>query len=134
MTRPKSISKRPTFSCCLTGTSTRAASCSWDTVLGLPVLAADVGSLKDEIVEGKTGFVFRPEDPVDLAKDIERYFASDLFADLNSRRQEIRDYAKERHSWDVVGQMTMSVYAHLFRSNAQGGLADRDAPRVSPSV
>ena len=30
---------------------------------GLPVLAADVGSLKDEIVEGKTGFVFRPEDP-----------------------------------------------------------------------
>ena len=25
---------------------------------GLPVLAADVGSLKDEIVEGKTGFVF----------------------------------------------------------------------------
>ena len=35
---------------------------------GLPVLAADVGSLKDEIVEGKTGFVFQPEDPVDLAK------------------------------------------------------------------
>ena len=49
---------------------------------GLPVLAADVGSLKDEIVEGKTGFIFRPEDPVDLAKAIERYFASDLYADL----------------------------------------------------
>ena len=53
---------------------------------GLPVLAADVGSLKDEIVEGKTGFVFRPEDPVDLARAIERYFASDLYADLNSRQ------------------------------------------------
>ncbi len=49
---------------------------------GLPVLAADVGSLKDDIVEGKTGFVFRPEDPVDLAKTIERYFASDLYAEL----------------------------------------------------
>ena len=58
---------------------------------GLPVLAADVGSLKDEIVEGKTGFVFRPEDPVDLARVIEQYFASDLYADLNSRRGEIRD-------------------------------------------
>ena len=80
---------------------------------GLPVLAADVGSLKDDIVEGKTGFVFRPEDPVDLAKAIERYFASDLYANLDSRRQEIRDYATERHSWDVVGQMTMSVYAGL---------------------
>jgi len=81
---------------------------------GLPVLAADVGSLKDEIVEGKTGFVFRPEDPVDLARTIERYFASDLFADLNSRRREIRDYATERHSWEVVGKVTQDVYARLL--------------------
>jgi glycosyltransferase involved in cell wall biosynthesis len=82
---------------------------------GLPVLAADVGSLKDEIVEGRIGFVFRPEDSDDLARAIERYFASDLFADLNSRRQEIIDYATERHSWDVVGHITMSVYAGLLR-------------------
>lgn len=82
---------------------------------GLPVLAADVGSLKDDIVEGSTGFVFKPEDPKDLAACIERYFASDLFANLNARRQEIRDFATERHSWDVVGQMTMKVYADLLR-------------------
>jgi glycosyltransferase involved in cell wall biosynthesis len=56
---------------------------------GLPVLAADVGSLEDGVVEGKTGFVFRPEDPIDLARAIERYFASDLYAELNSRRQEM---------------------------------------------
>jgi len=99
---------------------------------GLPVLAADVGSLKDEIVEGKSGFVFKPEDPIDLAKAIERYFASDLFADLNSRRQEIRDYATMRHSWDVVGQVTMSIYAGLARTNARR-LADRDASSVSLS-
>ena len=37
---------------------------------GLPVLAADVGSLKDDIVEGKTGLTFRPEDPADLARAI----------------------------------------------------------------
>jgi len=83
---------------------------------GLPVLAADVGSLKDDIVEGKTGFVFRPEDPVDLARAIEQYFASDLYTNLNGRRQEIRDYATQRHSWDVVGQMTMSVYASSLRT------------------
>jgi D-inositol-3-phosphate glycosyltransferase len=82
---------------------------------GLPVLAADVGSLKDDIVEDKTGFVFRPEDPVDLAKAIERYFGSDLYANLNRRRPEIRDYAEGRHSWDVVAQTTMSVYADLLR-------------------
>jgi D-inositol-3-phosphate glycosyltransferase len=98
----------------------------------LPVLAADVGALKVEIVEGKTGFVFKPEDPVDLAKALERFFASDLFLDLKSR-QEIGNYARERYSWDVVGKITMSIYATLFRGRAQGGLADRDAPSVSLS-
>jgi glycosyltransferase involved in cell wall biosynthesis len=98
---------------------------------GLPVLAADVGTLKDEIIEGKTGFVFRPEDPVDLATTIERYFASDLFANLNRRRQEIRDYATERHSWDVVGHVTMSVYAGLLRIPYPAELSNRDASRAS---
>jgi D-inositol-3-phosphate glycosyltransferase len=87
---------------------------------GLPVLAADVGSLKDDIVEGKTGYTFRPEDPVDLARAIQEYFASDLYEDLNSRRQKIQDYANERHSWEVVGQMTTSVYASLLRIPSPG--------------
>jgi D-inositol-3-phosphate glycosyltransferase len=81
---------------------------------GLPVLAADVGSLKDDIVEGKTGFVFKPEDPDDLARAIEQYFASDLYTDLNNRRQEIQEHATQSHSWDTVSQLTMSVYAELL--------------------
>jgi glycosyltransferase involved in cell wall biosynthesis len=81
---------------------------------GMPVLVADVGSLRDEVVEGKTGFVFRPEDSSDLARAIERYFASDLFVQLDSRREKIRDYATHRHSWDVVGRMTMNVYGKLL--------------------
>ncbi len=81
---------------------------------GLPALVADVGSMKDDIIEGKTGLVFRPEDPVDLARAIEEYFASDLFTELDSRRQEIRRYATKRNSWDAVGQMTVSVYAGLL--------------------
>ena len=87
---------------------------------GLPVLAADVGSLKDDIVEGKTGFTFRPEDPVDLARAIRQYFASELYAELNSRRQQIKDYANQRHSWEVVSQMTTSVYASLLRRPSPG--------------
>jgi glycosyltransferase involved in cell wall biosynthesis len=94
---------------------------------GLPVLAADVGSLKDEVVEGKTGFVFRPEDPIDLAKAIERYFASDLFANLTSRRSEIRNFSTQQHSWNVVGQVTLSIYASLLRGDIRT-LPDGDAP------
>ncbi len=83
---------------------------------GLPVLAADVGSLADDIIEGETGFLFRPEDPVDLAKAIERYFESDLYSNLKQRRPQIQAYAAERHSWEVVGQKTMAVYADLLRA------------------
>jgi len=81
---------------------------------GLPVVAADVGALRDDIIEGKTGFVFRPGDPANLAKTIETYFSSELYRDLRNRRQEIRDYANVRHSWSVVGQLTRKVYAELL--------------------
>lgn len=81
---------------------------------GLPAVVADVGSLREEIREGETGFVFRPEDPVDLASAIERYFASDLYANLSSRRQAVRRRVAEQHSWDTVGDMTVRVYAKLL--------------------
>jgi glycosyltransferase involved in cell wall biosynthesis len=81
---------------------------------GLPVLAADVGSLREEIVEGKTGYVFKPEDPADLARAIETYFRSDLYANLAARRGEIREYAFARYSWSIVGERTRDIYAALL--------------------
>lgn len=93
---------------------------------GLPVLAADVGSLKDDIVEGKTGFVFRPADAAELAKSIERYFASDLYRELNNRRPEIQQYARERHSWGVVSDITVAAYERLLEQ----GLLPRSAQRT----
>ena len=99
---------------------------------GLPVLASDVGSLKDDIAEGKTGFLFGREDPGDLAKAIEKYFASALYRDLVVRRQDIRDYAAARHSWDVVGQITMSIYAALRRGHVRARLANGSV-ELSPS-
>lgn len=82
---------------------------------GLPVVASDVGSLREAVVEGKTGLLCKPRDPVDLARAIEAYFASDLYSRLDEHRQEIRDYANSRNSWDVVGQMTRDVYLSLSR-------------------
>ncbi len=81
---------------------------------GLPVIATDVGSFREEIVEGRTGFLCRPADPADLAKTIETYFASDLYRNLGVRRQQIRDYADVHHSWDAVAELTRNVYAELL--------------------
>jgi len=82
---------------------------------GLPALAANVGSLKDEMIEGRTGFLFQPEDPTDLARAIEEYFASDLYRDLSRRRQEIQDYARQGHDWNIVGITTLGVYEGLLK-------------------
>lgn len=83
---------------------------------GLPVIVTDVGSLKNDVVEGRTGFVCRPRDPVALAACIERYFDGDLFRNLSDRRQEILRYANERYSWTRVAEITEQVYSELMRT------------------
>ena len=80
---------------------------------GLPVIATDVGSLREEIIEGKTGFICRPRDPADLALAIRKYFGSELFKELPERRAEIRAYANARYSWTRVGELTEAVYERL---------------------
>jgi glycosyltransferase involved in cell wall biosynthesis len=80
---------------------------------GLPVIATDVGSMREDIIEGRTGFLCKPRDAVDLADTIEKYFASRLFRQLADRRQEIRDYASLRYSWSNVAAMTHAVYQRL---------------------
>ena len=81
---------------------------------GLPVIATDIGSFREDIIESKTGFVCRSGDPVGLAKVIEGYFESNLFKDLNSCRTEIKKHANASYSWDIVGEMTRTVYAELL--------------------
>jgi D-inositol-3-phosphate glycosyltransferase len=82
---------------------------------GLPAIAADVGSLKEEIIEGQTGFVCKPRAAADLARVIENYFASDLYANLRNRRQDIRNFARERYSWSLVARLTTEVYSRLLK-------------------
>ncbi len=81
---------------------------------GLPVVAADVGAMKDDIVEGETGLVFKPGDTADLARALERYFSSDLFQNLPEKRARIQEYANERYSWTKVGEITKRVYGEVL--------------------
>lgn len=81
---------------------------------GLPVIATDVGSLREEIIEGETGFICKPEDPQDLSKKIDLYFKSELFKNLEKNQKIIKQYANERYSWDKVGEITYGVYKTLI--------------------
>ncbi len=93
---------------------------------GLPVLAADVGSLREDIVERHTGFVFASQDSAALVNAIETYFESELFRGLSERRRDIQQYANGKHSWDLIARTTRDVYAGL-----QG--PSRESARLVPT-
>jgi D-inositol-3-phosphate glycosyltransferase len=88
-----------------------------DYSFGLPVIASDVGTLKEEIIEGQTGFVFKPQDTSDLVRKIDTYFDSELFRNLESRRAQIKQYANERFSWSKVAATIRAVYSRLLLSD-----------------
>ena len=81
---------------------------------GLPVVATDVGSFKDEIIEGETGFVCKPGDAPDLARALEAYFSSALYRDLSARRREIKNYANKTYSWDAAAELTTNAYSQVL--------------------
>jgi glycosyltransferase involved in cell wall biosynthesis len=81
---------------------------------GLPVIATDVGSLRDYIIEGETGYICQPCDAPDIASAIETYFESNLFKTLDQRRSEIMSSSRACNSWDTVSIKICGVYAQLL--------------------
>jgi glycosyltransferase involved in cell wall biosynthesis len=78
---------------------------------GLPVVATQVGSFDEGVIEGKTGFVCKACDSASLAAAIQKYFASDLYRNLATKRKEIRDYTYAEHSWEAVARLSVQAYA-----------------------
>lgn len=81
---------------------------------GLPVIATDVGSLKEVVIDGKNGFICKVDDAVDLADSIDHFFASELFQNQERSRQQIREHAFARYSWTGIAEQTRQVYAQLL--------------------
>lgn len=81
---------------------------------GLPVIAADVGPLREEIIENKTGLVFKARDARALANALDSYFASELFRNLENNRLKIRGHGNERYSWAKVSNVTRPTYQDLL--------------------
>jgi glycosyltransferase involved in cell wall biosynthesis len=77
---------------------------------GLPVIATDVGSLREDIIEGETGYLCPPQDPNSLAKSIINYYDSRLYKEIETNKCKIINIAKEKYSWSKVGDMTIAAY------------------------
>ncbi len=78
----------------------------------IPVIATDVGGLKESISHGKTGLMVDRAEPQLIAESIERYFTSDL---KESCKLLIRE-ENERNSWAAFCRIIIE-FAEEIRSN-----------------
>lgn len=83
---------------------------------GLPVIATRVGNFENDILEGKTGLLSEKNNPNDLANKIENFYQSNLFLDANKTREFIINYAKEKYSWEKIGELTYKVYQSISKN------------------
>jgi glycosyltransferase involved in cell wall biosynthesis len=84
---------------------------------GRPVVATAVGGLLDLVVDGETGIVVPPRDPVALRSALQR-----LLADPELRRRlgaAGRERARDRFSWPAVTDATLAAYAEAVGTMAR---------------
>ena len=81
---------------------------------GLPVIASDVGSFRDEdVVENETGFIFEPLNENGLMQTLVKYFYSPLYNNLLQTRNQIIKWAEKKYSWDEIGKNTSKLYQQI---------------------
>ena len=80
---------------------------------GLPIIVSDIGNFKNDMVEGKTGFLIPSTDPDQVAKTILNYFNSDIYRNLPESREKIKEWAWQNYSWDIIGAETRKLYESI---------------------
>jgi len=80
---------------------------------GLPIVATDTGSFRQDIVDARAGIVASERTPTGFADAILELFAGDLYREAESTRMRIRAMAEERYSWTAIGAKTRALYDAL---------------------
>jgi len=85
---------------------------------GVPAVVTDAGSMAEEVIEGRTGFVCRASDPADLGRALLEAFNSDLLVDREQTRTDIITFSEAKYSWESITATITNVYQGAGRSTA----------------
>jgi len=93
-------------------------------LLGVPVVAANVGGLPETVVNGKTGILFPPGDAGALAEELEC-----MLANPRQRWQMGKDgraFVLRHYSWRTSIQKMIAIYHETIAGNGAAGLSDTE--------
>ena len=79
---------------------------------GIPVVVSEDAALGDAVIDGNTGFLVPPAEPVKLAGRIRQLLASPLLREGYGVAAASR--VRSRYSWERIGQETLAVYEALL--------------------
>lgn len=82
---------------------------------GIPIIATDVGSFSEDVIDRVTGFICKPNDAEDMAAQLQKYFDSTLFHQREETRVSIVELAEKKYSWTNIGRQTYEVYTDLMK-------------------
>ena len=82
---------------------------------GLPIIASNVGGIKESVKHGENGYLFKPGDHKGLAKTIKDLYAKDDKR-LKFGRNSLRIYEKN-FKFEVMAEKTLKMYKKVLKTN-----------------
>lgn len=79
-----------------------------------PVIASNTGGFSEIVEDGKYGFLFRSEDPLDLANKIEKIIDHQVFKSINFNVNNLR---KSWKTWQEISEDTLGIYNHSLNTD-----------------
>ena len=85
---------------------------------GLPVVVSDAGGLPEVVRDGKTGLVVAREDPVALARALQRLLDDPALRERLGRAG--RDHVQAHYEWDACVQRMIALYQRVAHQATVG--------------
>jgi glycosyltransferase involved in cell wall biosynthesis len=92
---------------------------------GRPVIASDVGGNPEAVFDGRTGFLFDPQDPNDLASKVTSLLSN------NSRCRQMGHAARQKAVEQFSRKKMIENYEDLYRDLLETKALTRKAPDVN---
>jgi glycosyltransferase involved in cell wall biosynthesis len=96
--------------------------------LGVPVIASNIGATKDTVLEGKTGWLLPPDEPLLWAAQIKAALAMDQ-ASREAMAQRARMHVEQHFGLFQMVQKTLALYDELMKNKErtlEGGARDEE--------